>query len=159
MRLLADRTVGRLARYLRMLGYDTVWDERASAGELLRRAETEQRVVLTRDTLLMERRAVRRGMVRAVLIRADLVAAQLQQVREELGLRRAGPPRCLVCNGALVHMPAAEARPRVPAYVAATQTRFAYCPACDRVTWPATHWEDMQHRLREAGFPDVQPLA
>lgn len=155
MRLLADRTVGRLARYLRMVGYDTVWDPAASAGALLQRAETEGRVVLTRDRLLVERRPVRRGSVRAVLVRHDLVGDQLAQVREELGLRRMQPPRCLVCNGALVDMPAAEARRRVPPYVAATQERFTYCPVCDRVTWPATHWRDMQRRLCEAGFPDA----
>jgi uncharacterized protein with PIN domain len=38
--------------------------------------------------------------------------------------------------------------------VAATQQVFTYCPVCDRVTWPATHWDDMQRRLVEAGFTD-----
>lgn len=152
MRLLADRTLGRLARYLRMLGYDTVWEAAAAPEELLRRAETEQRVLLSRDTLLLERRALRRGAVRAVLVRHDLVGDQLAQLRAELGLRRIGPPRCLVCNSALKEMPAAQARGRVPPYVAATQARFTYCPGCDRVTWAATHWEDMERRLRAAGF-------
>jgi uncharacterized protein with PIN domain len=48
-----------------------------------------------------------------------------------------------------------EVRDRVPAYVAATEEKFTYCPVCDRVTWPATHWDDMQQRLAEAGIVDA----
>lgn len=151
-RLLVDRTLGRLARWLRLLGYDTVWDRSADPAELLARARSEGRLLLTRDTLLMERRAVRRGQVRAVLVRHDLIADQLQQIRLEEGLERLDSPRCLVCNGTLETRTVEEVRERVPPYVVRTQTRFNYCPVCDRVTWPATHWEDMQRRLAEAGF-------
>lgn len=152
MKFLADRTVGRLARYLRMLGHDTVWDPRADVHGLLARASAEQRTLLTRDTLLVQRRAVRRGIVQAVLVRDDRVVDQLKQLRCELGLRREGPSRCLVCNSSLRELPPTSVKDRVPPYVAATQDRFRYCPVCDRVTWAATHWKDMERRLREAGY-------
>lgn len=152
MEFLADRTVGRLARYLRMLGHDTVWDVGSDASGLLAKACAEGRTLLTRDTLLVQRRAVRRGVVRAVLVRDDRVVDQLKQLRGELGLRREGPSRCLVCNASLQELPPTLAKDRVPPYVAATQNRFRYCPACDRITWAATHLEDMQRRLREAGY-------
>ncbi|MFH0916312.1 MAG: Mut7-C RNAse domain-containing protein [bacterium] len=150
--LLVDRTLGRLARWLRLLGYDAVWERSAGPAELLARAQAESRGLLTRDTLLVERRAVRRGLVRAVLVRDDLVADQLRRLRIEQGLRRVAEPRCLVCNGPLEPRVLRHVRDRVPPYVARTQTRFSFCPACDRVTWPATHWESMQRRLAEAGF-------
>lgn len=153
MRLLADRTVGRLARYLRMLGHDVGWEPHAGASELLARAEAEDRILLTRDTLLAERRAVRRGAVAVVVVRENRVVDQLRELRSQLGLGRAGPPRCLACNAVLEDLPVEEARKRVPPYVAATQSRFRYCRVCDRITWAATHWEDMERRLKEAGFP------
>jgi uncharacterized protein len=154
-KFLADRTVGRLARWLRLLGYDTVWDGRSEPPGLLARAEHEGRILLTRDTLLAERRAVHRGRVRAVLLRGDHLAEQLQQLRTEEGLQRVGPARCLVCNGELRSLGVEDVRSRVPPYVAATQEKFTYCPVCDRVTWQATHWDDMCRRMTEAGFDDV----
>jgi uncharacterized protein len=152
---LADRTVGRLARWLRLLGYDTVWDGDSGPPRLLARAEKEGRVLLTRDTLLVERRAVHKGRVRAVLVRCDHLAGQLQQLRTEEGLHQVGPARCLVCNGEVRSLGVDEVRRRVPPFVAATQSVFTYCPHCDRVTWPATHWDDMCRRMREVGFADV----
>jgi uncharacterized protein with PIN domain len=154
VKLLVDRTLGRLVRWLRLLGYDAAWDAQAGQAELLARAECEDRILLTRDTLLVERRAVRRGRVRAVLVRGDLLAAQLEQLRTEEGLHRVGPPRCLVCGSRLLPMTPDEVHARVPPYVAATQHVFTYCPVCDRITWPATHWDDMRRRLVEAGFAE-----
>ena len=152
--LLVDGTLGRLARWLRLLGYDAANDGEAGPADLVARAEAEGRVLLTRDTLLVERRAVHRGRVRAVLVRGDTLSEQLEQLRAEEGLRRVGPPRCLVCNGELQHLSVDDVRDRVPPYVAATQASFTYCPVCDRVTWPATHWADMTRRLAEAGLLD-----
>lgn len=147
-----DRTLGRLVRWLRLLGYDTAWDPSGDPAAVLACAAEEERVVLTRDTLLVERRPVRRGQVRAILVRADLLVDQLRQLHDEEGLRRRGEPRCLVCNGLLQPHALEQVRERVPPYVAQTQTRFTYCPTCDRITWPATHWENMQRTLDDAGF-------
>ncbi len=149
---LLDRTLGRLVRWLRALGYDTAWDRSGGPAAVLARAAEEGRVVLTRDTLLMERRPVRRGQVSAVLVRADHLVDQLAQLRREEGLIRRGEPRCLVCNGLLQVRSREDVREHVPPYVAQTQTRFTYCPVCDRVTWPATHWQNMQRTLDDAGF-------
>jgi hypothetical protein len=151
-RFLVDRTLGRLVRWLRLLGYDTAWDRSGDPPAVLARAAEEERVVLTRDTLLVERRPVGRGQVRAILVRADLLVDQLRQLHDEEGVGRRGEPRCLVCNGLLQGRAPEQVRERVPPYVAQTQTRFTYCPPCDRVTWPATHWENMQRTLDDAGF-------
>jgi uncharacterized protein with PIN domain len=149
---LLDKTVGRLARWLRVLGYDAAWDPSASPRELLQRAREQSRILLTRDTLLVRRREVSRGVVRAVLVRHDSLVDQLLQLREELGLRPRGDPRCMVCNGTLQTIEREAVRNRVPPYVAATETDFHYCSACDRVTWPATHWQGMRRILERAGL-------
>ena len=149
---LADRTVGRLARWLRLLGYDTVFDRTPDAPRLLARAGAEGRVLLTRDTLLVRRRLIARGAIAAVLVCHDDLGDQLAQLRDEIGLRQEAAPRCLVCNSPLERLEVEEVRGRVPPYVVATQECFSHCPVCDRVNWPATHWENMQTRLRELGL-------
>lgn len=150
-RFLLDEMLGRLARWLRVLGYDADWAGGRPDDELLAAAEAEGRLLLTRDTRLLERRAIRRGRVRAHFVRHDHLEDQLGQLREELGLAPVGPPRCLVCNSPLAPVSAEEARPYVPPYVAATQTSFRYCPYCRRVMWPGTHWEEMRKLLRDVG--------
>src|SRR5437660_12746445 len=85
-RFLADCNVGRLARWLRALGYDASYHARIGDSELVREAAAENRVVLTRDRDLTKRRVIQTGLVRAILIRDDDVADQLRQGFGELGL-------------------------------------------------------------------------
>jgi uncharacterized protein with PIN domain len=113
---------------------------------------------LTRDTLLMERRAVRRGRVHALFVNDDRLDDQLRQLRRDMGLARVGEPRCLVCNGRLTRISREQALPRVPPYVAGTQSAFRYCSACDRVVWPGTHWEAMLRVLRRAGIHEGEAV-
>lgn len=157
-RLLADEMLGRLARWLRVLGYDTAWKRGVSDDVLLQQAERQGRLLLTRDTLLAQRRAVRRGAVTALLVRHDHLHDQLVQLRADLSLQQVAEPRCLVCNGELRPVTVEYAALRVPPYVAATQTAFRYCTACDRVVWPGTHWDEMLRVLRRAGVSMVDPL-
>lgn len=154
-RLLVDEMLGRLARWLRVLGYDTVWERGVADDALLERAERESRLLLTRDTLLMQRRVIRRGRVAALLVRPDLLQDQLAQLASDLPLQRVSEPRCLVCNGELRSVSARFAAPRVPPYVAATQPVFRYCAVCDRVVWQGTHWEEMLRVLRGVGVPST----
>ena len=102
--------------------------------------------------MLVERRAVHLGHVRALLVRGNTLPEQVEQLRAELGLQRVGPPRCSVCNSPLEEASPELVRGRVPPYVAATQQRFTYCQVCDRITWPATHWQNMERRLTELGL-------
>lgn len=153
-RFLIDEMLGRLSRWLRILGYDAESVVGVEDGVLLERAAREGRVLLTRDTLLMERRAIRRGEVTAVLVRGDQIVDQLRCVREELDLLRQAEPRCLVCNVRLSLLSRSEAAARVPAYVFQTQHCFRECPSCARVYWRGTHWEHMDRLLREAGYDD-----
>jgi uncharacterized protein with PIN domain len=144
LRLLADGMLGKLAKWLRLLGYDTVYDN-AEDHELARRARAEGRVLLTRDHGLAGRRGLR-----TLLIRSEALEEQVREVQDALG----PPPdlalsRCAVCNTALESISSEEAADRVPPYVLRTQTDFRRCPGCGRVYWPGTHVDEMQNRMGE----------
>ncbi len=147
-RFLADCNVGRLARWLRALGYDTSYHARIEDGELVREAAAEDRVLLTRDRDLTKRRVIQTGVVRAILIRDDEVTMQVRQVFAELALElKDALTRCIECNAELQpRMPAAVAE-RVPPYVRRTQSRYSECPDCGRIYWAGTHWQRMREVL------------
>jgi len=149
---LADCNVGRLARWLRVLGYDAAYEPRIADPELVARALAEGRVLLTRDVDLTQRRVIANGTLRAVLLRTDRVEDQLRQVIEEVGLVAAafdgqGLTRCLECNVELETREKAKVAHLLPPYVQATQERFMQCPRCERVYWPGTHWQRMRARI------------
>jgi uncharacterized protein with PIN domain len=139
-RFICDSMVGRLAKWLRLFGFDTLYFSEISDAELVRRARDDNRVLLTRDTLLMERRPIKRGEVRAQLIESDDWRRQLRQVVSRFRLR-AGEPRCPICNELPADVSRADAKESVPEYVWKTQPRFHSCPVCGRIFWKATHWD------------------
>ena len=142
-KLLADGMLGRLVRWLRILGYDTGFDSGADDWALLRRARAEERLLLTCDRQL----AARRG-VSALLIEGKELAAQVRQVVAAVGPSLEGAfTRCPVCNGRLTPLSREEARGRVPPHVHCTQEEFRLCAECVRVYWRGTHWERMREVL------------
>lgn len=147
-RFVADCNVGRLARWLRALGYDASYHARIEDAELVREAAAEHRVLLTRDRDLTRRRVVQTGVVRAILIKDDDVIAQLRQVFSELGLGvKESLTRCIECNAVLEDRVPAAVADRVPPYVRRTQSRYSECPQCGRVYWAGTHWRHMREVL------------
>jgi uncharacterized protein len=147
-RFLADCNVGRLARWLRALGYDASYHTRIGDAELVREAAAESRVVLTRDRDLTKRRVIQSGVVRAILIRDDDVTKQLRQVFAELGLElKEALTRCIECNSELQPRVPSTVAERVPPYVRMTQSRYSECPDCGRIYWAGTHWQRMREVL------------
>ena len=147
-RFLADSNVGRLARWLRALGYDASYEPALDDRRLVALALAEGRVLLTRDADLMQRRVIARGPLRAVLLRSDHVAEQVRQVLADLQLAPGRAlSRCLECNVELAPRSRAAVLDRLPQHVRATQSRFSQCPRCGRVYWPGTHWARMQERF------------
>lgn len=143
--------LGRLARWLRIFGLDVAYDPGADDAELVCRAAEEARMILTRDTHLVQRRLARHSL----LIRSSTLSDQLHQVCRELNLRVDRErilSRCVVCNRLLVPVSIDSARHRVPPFVARTQTRFKECRECRRLFWQATHVVRILDRLREMGF-------
>ncbi len=142
MRLVADAMLGRLAKWLRLLGYDTLYWRGDDAG-LVRLAMVEDRLLLTRDTRLPPRLPPGRSL----FIESDHYDEQLGQVVGRLGL----PPwighRCLRCNLRLEPAVKAEVRGQVPEFVWHRHDRFARCPGCLRIYWEGTHYARMMETL------------
>jgi hypothetical protein len=151
---IADAALGRLATWLRLLGYDTVYARAADISQTVARAVAERRILLTRNTRLVRRR----GLPPHLFVRSDDFRAQLRQVIDEYGLdaRVAFLARCARCNTPLQRAERDAACARVPVYVCATQRSFARCPSCARIYWPATHVERMRRELARMGlFPET----
>ena len=149
LRFLADANVGKLARWLRLMGYDTRFFAAGDDAELVVLALAEDRVVLTRDTLIMHRRVVKNGRLRAFLLHDDRPEIQLRQVIATLGLNIRCCPftLCLECNSVLVERNKAELQDLVPPFVYKIQEQFKQCPGCRRIYWRGTHWQAMMERL------------
>ncbi len=149
MRFIGDSNVGRLARWLRIAGFDTLFIKGIDDNRLVRIALDEDRVLLTRDREIPKRRLVTSGRLKVILIEDDEVQAQLRQVFTALNL--AGQLRpfslCVECNEHLVPREREEVEELVPPYVFQTQTQYVQCPRCLRVYWRGTHWERMSREL------------
>jgi hypothetical protein len=148
--------LGRLARWLRLLGYDTLYRRDWDDAELARVAVRDGRVLLTRDRELAGRRIVRN----ALLVDVDDPEEQLRFVVRSLEL---APDlsrmfsRCAHCNAAVEPVGPDEVEGRVPAYVRRHCDRFARCPECGRVYWNGTHQRLARSRI--ARILGVSPRA
>lgn len=148
-RFIVDMNVGKLARWLRMIGYDALFINGIDDDRLIDIALAEERVVLTKDTQIMRRRVVTSGRLKVVLIEKDNPKEQLYQVVKTLSLDwQSGQfTRCLECNQKLVPRTQEEVKELVPPYVFRTQNQYMQCPSCLRVYWRGTHWQRMRGEL------------
>jgi uncharacterized protein with PIN domain len=150
-RFIVDNNVGKLARWLRLMGYDTLLLRQKDDGQMIRMALSEDRVILTKDTQFMRRRLVTDGKIKTMHIRHDDPKLQVQEVVKTLKLNYHFKPLslCLECNRSLIARDKEEVKNLVPAHVFETQTQYTQCPACHRIYWPGTHWQAMVKKLQD----------
>lgn len=147
---ICDAMLGGLARWLRAAGYSAEFNVHIGDGELVRRALTERKVLLTSDSGIMRRYAVTEGLTRAVFIPLGLsVIGELAHVFRELELPLL-PSRCMDCNGLLRHAALEEVAEQVPEKVRRCCNAFFVCESCAKVLWDGTHWSSIKARLKEA---------
>ena len=150
-RFAVDANVGRLAKWLRAMGYDSLFIPDVDDGELLWIAESQDRIIVTKDRHIMRRRVVAAGQVKAVLVSSDDFREQMQQLTETLGLTfRNGFTLCIECNEPLRRISKEQVGNRVPPFVFSTQHQFNECPGCGKLYWRGTHWRNMRQEL--AGY-------
>jgi uncharacterized protein with PIN domain len=151
IKFIADNNVGKLARWLRLIGYDTLLFKQKDDGQMIKIALSENRVILTKDTQFMKRRLVTNGKLKTTLIRQDDPKLQVQEVVKTLNLNYHFKPfsLCLECNRALIARDKGEVKTLVPAHVFETQTQYTQCPACHRIYWPGTHWQALGKKLQD----------
>ena len=147
-KFIVDANVGKLARWLRMLGYDTAFVRDIDDDELIEIGLKEGRILLTRDTQVMLRRVVAGGAVKAMLLSEDDPKLQMRRVIAGMKLDRSDEfTRCLECNERLIARNKDEVESLVPPYVYKTQPQYHQCPICGRIYWRGTHWEHMKQVL------------
>jgi uncharacterized protein with PIN domain len=148
-RFIVDNNVGKLAKWLRMMGYDTLFFGSCSDAKMVATALADGRVILTRDTQIMKRRVITSKQIRAVLIKSDEPSVQIRQVVEELNLDCQYQPftLCLECNQPLVERSKEQVEDRVPPYVFRTQSQYMECLTCHRIYWRGTHWQAMVEKM------------
>ena len=139
--------LGRLAKWLKIMGFDVLFYPRAEDAFLLEIARKENRVLLTRDTGLIEKDKKLRNRLFVV---SDNWEAQVAQVLDEYGLWDDVRPnsRCLACNQALKPLGKSRARNLVPPHILDHVESFSLCPGCGRVFWPGSHLGDMEEKIR-----------
>jgi uncharacterized protein len=138
---LADAHLGGLARFLRMMGFDTLHENAFADEEIRRLAEQEGRIVLTRDRELLKCREILRG----AYVRALKPEAQLREVATRYRLAASARPftLCLSCNLPLQAVDKAQIAARLPEQLSRLHDSFVRCPGCDGVFWPGSHYQRM----------------
>jgi uncharacterized protein with PIN domain/sulfur carrier protein ThiS len=146
LRFVADAHLGGLARFLRMLGFDTLHRNAFSDDEIRRLADAERRIVLTRDRELLKCREIAGG----AYVRSLKPEAQLREVAARYALAALARPftLCLGCNLPLQPVERTSIAHRLPPAVYELHERFVRCPGCDGVFWPGSHYQRMLSALR-----------
>ena len=145
-RFVADVHLGKLARLLRLLGFDTKYPRESSDRNLVATSIRERRVLLSRDIRLFMYKALTRG----YRLRSTEPERQLEEVIQALALHRAIQPftRCMSCNDRLQPVPRAAVKDRVPSGVFKRFRRFIRCPGCERIYWRGTHFLRLEQLVR-----------
>ncbi len=137
--------LGTLAKWLRIMGYDTAYGE-GSDSEIMDRAYKEERILLTRDKELHARYK------NSVLVTSTELQEQIREVMKSLNLKidmKNALSRCTVCNVPVKKISKRDAKEKVPPHAYETHDEFWICPNCKRVYWLGTHWENMKHFMDE----------
>ena len=148
-RFIADVMLGRLAKWLRIAGFDVLYSNSYTDDELVRISDSEGRVLLSRDTRLLVRKAVRQF----VFLKSQDLQMQIRQVLKTMNIAGLSSPltRCLSCNEALQDATRESVRGIVPDYVFETQEHFKACPACGKIFWAGTHRTSVVRILKKLG--------
>jgi uncharacterized protein len=156
-RFVADVMLGKLTKWLRVMGIDAHYQATLTDTQLLQCAERDGRILLTRDRYLMRRR----GTARRLYIESNYYHEQVRQVVRAFDLLSSFQvfSRCLRCNEPLRNVTKSTVATQVPPYVYATQAAFKQCPRCHQVYWGGTHRDNMLRQLQTmlASLALVQP--
>lgn len=142
-KFVADHMLGSLARWLRMMGYDTIYDKSKDDPDLAKLARAESRFILTRDKELSKEPG-------ALFLENEDLDQQLQAVATRYGLKfNEDMIRCSTCNGDLVNLPKEEAKGNVPDGAFQMNEKFWRCTKCQKIYWKGTHWNGITERLKK----------
>jgi len=148
MKFLADCMLGKLAKELRMLGYDTIYYRGEDAHQMIQLARQEGRVILTRNTKLIPKRPEDH----IIRVMEDNPLLQLKELIQKghISLNAENLfSRCLLCNVLIDEIPRGEAEGKVPDFIFYQQQAFYRCSQCRRIYWQGSHQKNMQKKVEE----------
>jgi uncharacterized protein with PIN domain len=139
--------LGKLAKWLKILGFDALFFSKIEDDDLLILARDESRILLTKDTGLIEKAKD----VETLFLESEEWPDQVKQVIGHFKLREKVAPhtRCIDCNVELKNLPKKNAKNLVSSFVFEKADSFALCPSCGRVFWRGTHFKDMETKIQE----------
>lgn len=148
-----DCHLRKLARLLRLLGFDAKCSDRTRDREIVSQALAEGRILLTRDRVLLKHAALAYG----YWVRSTVPLEQAREVVHRFDLERRTRPfeRCLVCNGLLAPVAKERVLARIPPKVRAWRNEFLLCPCCDRLYWRGTHHARFEEWIAAVTRPET----
>ena len=147
MKFICDDMLGTLAKWLRILGYDTLYGAK-NDDELLKISKQENRILLTRDKNLYERTKNKSS---SLYIKSMSLQEQLVLIYHKTDIKISKDKilsRCLICNTPLENKRKSEIRKDVPPYPLQHHEKFWKCPKCKRVYWKGSHWTNMSNQIQ-----------
>jgi uncharacterized protein with PIN domain len=144
---IADAMLGKLAKWMRIIGCDVEYFPIISDNEISERANNSGRIILTRDTMLIRKKLNREN---SFFVKSDHYKDQLRQVVKAFSIDPMKNlfTRCILCNKKLITIDKISVSDSVPEYVYYTQDKFKTCPSCKRLYWNATHKNNMIEQLK-----------
>ena len=137
MKFIADSMLGRLAKWLRLFGYDTVYFKGKTDSELIYESIKQRRIILTRDAKISKSKPLK-----IIFIKSENFKDQIRQAAEELGIKFDGKrrfTRCAECNCELGVISKEKVKNAVPEYIYDTCSKFSFCPECKKIYWEGSH--------------------
>jgi len=147
MKFILTKELGRLAKWLRILGFDTEYYQKDNLSSLIIQALRDERIIISRNQHL----PLSKG-IKIILIGAEKIKEQVAEALKKLNLQAqegAMFSRCILCNVELKDIAKDKVKEKVPEYVYQTQKDFITCPKCKRIYWPGTHWGNVEKILTE----------
>jgi len=147
MKFAVDKMLGRLAKWLRILGFDTLFDPHVPTSDILQRTIAEKRILLTRDAKL----AADRNLTQVFIVKSENYKEQLREVvsRFRLDVSSKLFTRCTICNEKIVPVDKELIKDDLPEKSSMNFESFCQCPRCKRIYWEGTHTENTRRRLHE----------
>jgi len=144
-KFLLDVHLGKLARFLRMLGFDTHYENHLDDPEIIALLKKENRILLTRDLGLLKHNVVTHG----YWLRETDPKLQVREIMDKFDLYSSAAPltRCIECNGPIVSVEKSEVQDELPAITNEVFTEFFKCKACHKVYWRGSHYDEMQKMI------------
>jgi len=144
MKFICDEMLGTLAKWLRIMGYDTEYAKGMKDDEIIMKAAKEERIVLTRDKMLSKKAK------NSLYINERTLDEQIERVVKKFNLKLDEEKllsRCTICNLEVEEIEKSMVRGKVPEHVWKSHEKFWICPRCGRIYWMGSHWDNMKKRI------------